>query len=179
MKKLTRSFFKKPTLQVARALLGKVLVMGSVSGRITEAEAYVGENDPACHAARGKTERNKVMYGKAGHLYVYFTYGMYHCANIVTEQEGFPAAVLLRSVDPLTGIEKMRERRGGKLPLAEGPGRLCIALGMAKQSHNGVDLCTGTDGFIYDDGFKPKIIKTSSRIGIRIGLNKKWRFYLP
>src|SRR3989344_2343888 len=104
MNRLPRSFFDRPTLQVAQELLGKVLVVGECSGRINEVEAYIGEGDPACHAARGKTERNRVMYGRAGHLYVYFTYGMYHCANIVTEREDFPATVLLRSIEPLSGI---------------------------------------------------------------------------
>ena len=104
MNKLPRSFFNHPTLTVAQELLGKVLVIGKTSGRINEVEAYIGQNDPACHACRGKTERNKVMFGSAGHLYVYFTYGMYHCANIVTEKKEFPAAVLVRSIEPISGI---------------------------------------------------------------------------
>ena len=177
MKRLTRAFFNHPTLQIAQELLGKVLVINGCSGRINEVEAYVGQDDPACHACRGKTERNKVMFGPAGHLYVYFTYGMYHCANIVTERKGFPAAVLIRSIEPLEGIERMQKRRGRKDHLADGPGKLCIALGMTKKSHNNKDLCNKTDCFVYDDGFKPKKIQKTSRIGIKTGLDKKWRFY--
>ncbi|MBN2096747.1 DNA-3-methyladenine glycosylase [Candidatus Peregrinibacteria bacterium] len=177
MNKLPRSFFNRPTLTVAQELLGKILVVGKTSGRIDEVEAYIGQNDPACHACRGKTERNKIMFGPAGHLYVYFTYGMYHCANIVTEKKGFPAAVLIRSVKPMIGIEQMKKRRGRLDHLADGPGKLCIALSMTKNSHNGMDLCgKGEDG-VYDDGFIPEKIKKSARIGIREGLDKKWRFY--
>lgn len=177
MHPLPRSFFERPTLQVAKELLGKVLVIGDTAGRIREVEAYIGQNDPACHAARGKTERNKIMFGRAGHLYVYFTYGMYHCANIVTESEGFPAAVLLRAVEPLTGISLMQKRRGRKDRLADGPGKLCIAMGMTKESHNGADLCAGGKNTVYDDGFIPKNIKKTPRIGIKTGLDRLWRFY--
>lgn len=177
MNKLPRSFFNQPTLTVAKELLGKVLVIGKCSGRINEVEAYIGQDDPACHACRGKTERNKVMFGSAGHLYVYFTYGMYHCANIVTEKKGFPAAVLIRSIEPIDGIELMEKRRGKKYNLADGPGKLCIALGMTKNSHNERDLCGKSDCFVYDDGFSPKKIQSSPRIGIKVGLNKQWRFY--
>ncbi|MBN1258822.1 DNA-3-methyladenine glycosylase [Candidatus Peregrinibacteria bacterium] len=177
MKHPPRSFFNRPTLTVAKELLGKVLVVGRASGRINEVEAYIGQNDPACHAARGKTERNKVMFDHAGCLYVYFTYGMYHCANIVTEREHFPAAVLLRSIEPIDGIKLMEKRRGKKHHLADGPGKLCIALGLTKQAHNGLDLCSGGSAYVYDDGFKPKLIKKSPRIGIRDGQEKLWRFY--
>lgn len=177
MNKLSRSFFNQPTLTVAKQLLGKILVIGKCSGRINEVEAYIGQDDPACHACRGKTERNKVMFGPAGHLYVYFTYGMYHCANIVTEKKGFPAAVLIRSIEPMDGIEMMKKRRKKDYHLSDGPGKLCIALGMTKQSHNGKDLCKNSDCFVYDDGFMPKKIQTSPRIGIKVGLNKQWRFY--
>lgn len=177
MKKLPRSFFNRPTLTVAKELLGKVLVTGNESGRINEVEAYIGENDPACHACRGITERNKPMFGEAGHLYVYFTYGMYHCANIVTEEKRFPAAVLLRSVKPIKGIETMIRRRGKKEHIADGPGKLCIALGINRKSHNEMDLCNGGKCYVYDDGFIPEKIQSSSRIGIKVGLDKKWRFY--
>lgn len=176
-KQLRRSFFQRPTLDVARDLLGKILKIGPVSGRINEVEAYVGKDDPACHAAVGKTERNKVMFGRAGHLYVYFTYGMYHCANIVTEKEGFPAAVLLRSVEPIEGHKLMEKRRGRHEHLADGPGKLCIAFNLTKQSHNGLDLCIKGENGVFDDGFKPKKIRSARRIGIRVGLDKKWRFF--
>jgi DNA-3-methyladenine glycosylase len=177
MKRLPRSFFDRPTLQVAQELLGKILVIGKASGRINEVEAYIGEGDPACHAARGKTERNKVMYGRAGHLYVYFTYGMYHCANIVTEREDFPAAVLLRSIEPMTGVGLMEKRRGKEDHLADGPGKLCIALGMSKLSHNGIDLCGQGNNYVVDDGFKPTKIHKGRRIGISSGKDKWWRFF--
>jgi DNA-3-methyladenine glycosylase len=177
MKRLPRSFFDRPTLQVAQKLLGKILVIGKTSGRINEVEAYIGEGDPACHAARGKTERNKIMYGRAGHLYVYFTYGMYHCANIVTEREDFPAAVLLRSIEPMTGVSLMEKHRGKKEHLADGPGKLCIALAMDKLSHNGADLCEGGGSYVADDGFRHAKIQKSRRIGISAGKDKWWRFY--
>ena len=177
MNKLPRSFFNHPTLTVAQELLGKVLVIGKTNGRINEVEAYIGQDDPACHACRGKTDRNAAMFGSAGHLYVYFTYGMYHCANIVTEKKGFPAAVLIRSVEPMSGIGLMQKRRKRKDHLADGPGKLCIALNMTKKTHNGMDLCGKTDDGVYDDGFIPKKIKKTSRIGIKVGLDKKWRFY--
>lgn len=175
--KLTRTFFNRPTLKVARELLGKVLVIGNCAGRINEVEAYIGQDDPACHACRGKTKKNEVMFGPAGHLYVYFTYGMYHCANIVTEKKGFPAAVLIRSIEPIDGIEIMKKRRKKDYHLADGPGKLCIALGISKKSHNGTNLCSRLDCYVYDDGFKPKKIQKTPRIGIRVGLDKKWRFY--
>jgi len=177
MKLLPRSFFNQSTLKVAKELLGKILVIGGYSGRINEVEAYIGQNDPACHACQGETDRNKPMFGEPGHLYVYFCYGMYNCANIVTEKKGFPSAVLLRSIEPLTNIEKMKKRRGRSDHLADGPGKLCIALGITKKGHNEMDLCSKGKCFVYDDGFKPKTIKTSPRIGIKVGLNKKWRFF--
>lgn len=171
MEKLDQSFFQRPTLEVSQDLLGKVIKIGDCSGRINEVEAYIGQDDPACHAAVGMTERNKVMFGPAGHLYVYFTYGMYYCANIVTEAEGFPAAVLIRSIEPLEGKELMIQRRGKTNNVADGPGKLCIALGMTKDSHNGVKA------EVYDDGFSPKNIRSSPRIGIQVGLDKNWRYY--
>jgi DNA-3-methyladenine glycosylase len=171
MEKLNQTFFSRPTLEVAQELLGKVFQVGGCSGRINEVEAYIGQNDPACHAAVGRTERNKVMFGPAGHLYVYFTYGMYHCANIVTEKNGFPAAVLIRSIEPLEGKGLMEKRRGKLENLSNGPGKLCIALGMTKQTHN------GAPAEVYDDGYKPNKIQKSSRIGIKVGTDKLWRFF--
>ncbi|MBU0705934.1 DNA-3-methyladenine glycosylase [Patescibacteria group bacterium] len=171
MKKLNLAFFRRPTLQVTQDLLGKILKVGDCSGRINEVEAYIGQNDPACHAAVGMTERNRVMFGPAGHLYVYFTYGMYHCVNIVTETEGFPAAVLIRSIEPLEGKGLMEKRRGRKENLCNGPGKLCIALGLSKDSHN------GSEADVYDDGFRPEKIHASPRIGIKVGLDRNWRFY--
>ncbi|MBN2086838.1 DNA-3-methyladenine glycosylase [Candidatus Peregrinibacteria bacterium] len=174
--KLPRSFFNRPTLNVTKELLGKILVIGDCSGRINEVEAYIGEDDPACHACRGMTERNKPMFGDAGYLYVYFTYGMYHCVNIVTEKKGFPAAVLIRGIIPIDGKKIMEKRRGRKENLANGPGKLCIALEITKKNHNKMDLCNNGDCYVYDDGFVPKEIKSSPRIGIKVGLDKKWRY---
>jgi len=177
MNPLNRSFFERPTLTVAQELLGKMLVIGECSGRINEVEAYIGQNDPACHARSGKTQRNKSMFGPAGHLYVYFTYGMHYCANIVTEKEGFPAAILIRSIQPLTGIELMQQRRDKTNNLTNGPAKLCQALGIARESHDGMDLCNEGEGYIANDETRIPSFKTSPRIGIRKGLGKLWRFY--
>src|SRR5690348_6500444 len=121
---LPRDFYARPTLTVARELLGQILVHGEKRVRIVETEAYIGPEDLACHAARGRsTPRNEVMYGEPGHAYVYFIYGMYYWLNVVTEREGFPAAVLIRAGDPG----------------AKGPGVLCRELGLTRE-HNGLDL---------------------------------------
>lgn len=149
---------------VAKELLGKYLVFKGKSGRITEAEAYIGEDDPACHAARGMTQRNKVMFGPAGYSYVYFIYGMYHCLNFVTEREGFPAAVLIRAV----------KTEDFDSP-TDGPGKLCKAFGVDK-THSGIDLCKSKNFYVEDRGYKVMKIKESSRVGIKVGVDKFWRF---
>ncbi len=148
--KLGREFFERPTLLVAKELLGKYLVFKGKSGRITEVEAYIGEDDPACHAAKGVTPRNKVMFGPAGYSYVYFIYGMYHCLNFVTEKEGFPAAVLIRAVK----IEDVDS------PI-DGPGKLCKIFGIGRE-HSGVDLCENEDFYIEDRGYKCENIPTNT-----------------
>ena len=116
LNKLSREFYLRPTLKVAKDLIGKFLVRRLngklLIGRIVEIEAYLGEKDPASHAYKGKTKRNEVMFGEGGHLYVYFTYGMHFCSNVVTEQEGIGHAVLLRAVEPLQGLETMARNRG-------------------------------------------------------------------
>ena len=121
--RLSRGFFARQTLIVAQALLGQRLVREldgiRLSGRVVEVEAYIGEDDQACHARPGLTKRNAPMYGLPGHAYVYLIYGMHHCLNVVTEREGFPAAVLVRALEPLEGIEKMRELRGGRPDLSQ------------------------------------------------------------
>ncbi|HAU29525.1 MAG TPA: DNA-3-methyladenine glycosylase [Rhodospirillaceae bacterium] len=162
-KKLSRAFFERPTLEVARDLLGKTLVFGRHSGIITETEAYIGENDPACHAARGRTKRTETMYAKAGTVYIYLIYGMYHCLNIVTEAKDFPAAVLIRGL----------RMEGQHL---DGPGKLCKALGLTRQ-HNGLDAITSGDICILDTPTTHGHI-TTPRIGIRQGTDLHWRFVL-
>ena len=138
---LTRKFYARNTLKVARALLGAKLVRringNELSGMIVETEAYCGERDSACHAHRGKTKRNAVMYGYPGHAYIYFTYGMHYLLNLVTEAEGNPCAVLIRAVLPLVGIEEMEARRKKKgAQLTNGPAKLCHALGIDKSARN-------------------------------------------
>ena len=120
---LPREFYERPTVDVARDLLGKVLVHGHAAGRIIEVEAYLGAHDPAAHASRGLTKRTKVIFGPAGHAYVYFIYGMYECLNIVAEAEGSPGCVLIRALEPLEGIALMQRRRRTKVlaQLASGP----------------------------------------------------------
>jgi DNA-3-methyladenine glycosylase len=159
--RLDRSFFLSPTVHVAQDLLGKRLNFQEFSGIITETEAYHQDNDPACHAFRGKTSRNAPMFGPAGHSYVYFIYGMYHCLNVVTEPEGIAAAVLIRGL------------RIDKLNL-DGPGKICRYLNISK-NHNNVDMITSSSFFISDEGLKPQFA-TTSRIGIRHGQDKLWRF---
>lgn len=180
-RKLNREFYLRPTLDVARDLIGKYLVFKTggkvLSARLVEVEAYIGENDPACHAAVGRTDRNDIMYGPGGYSYVYFIYGMYHCLNVVTENEGFPAAVLIRGAEPVEGVEIMLSQFDNKKNngLTSGPGKLCKAFGLSRE-HNGLDL-VGDILFIEDRGFRPARIENSSRIGIKKAIEKKWRFY--
>ncbi|HDL03973.1 MAG TPA: DNA-3-methyladenine glycosylase, partial [candidate division Zixibacteria bacterium] len=164
-RKLNREFYLRPTLDVARDLIGKYLVFKTggkvLSARLVEVEAYIGENDPACHAAVGRTDRNDIMYGPGGYSYVYFIYGMYHCLNVVTENEGFPAAVLIRGAEPVEGIEIMLSQFDNKKNngLTSGPGKLCKAFGLSRE-HNGLDL-VGDILFIEDRGFRPARIENS------------------
>lgn len=180
---LKRSFYERPTLEVARKLLGKILKhkspQGITSGKIVEAEAYIGPDDPACHASKGRTPRNEVMFGQPGHAYVYFNYGMYYLLNVVTEREGFPAAVLIRAIEPTEGIELMSTRRRcfELTQLANGPGKLCVAMGIDK-SLNGADLCGSA--LIIEDGqeYSDASILWAPRIGIKHGRDKLWRCYV-
>ena len=181
-KRLTREFYNRSTLKIARELLGKYLVVEKggnyVSGKIVETEAYVGKNDPASHAYRGMTPRNKVMFGDPGYAYVYFTYGMHYCLNFVTEKKGFPAATLIRALEPADGIEIMKRRRktDDLKNLTNGPAKLCQALGIDR-TLNGADLCSDVI-YVEDRGNTPTAIVSSSRIGVREGKDKKWRFYI-
>ena len=178
--KLPRSFYLRPTVQVAQDLLRKTIVFrhpeGILSADIVETEAYIGQDDPACHAAVGKTARNAVMFGPGGFGYIYFIYGMYHCFNVVTEKEGFPAAVLIRAVEPISGIDIIiRNSPPSDKLYTNGPGKFCRAFGLTR-AHNSLDL-TGDSLYILDRGAQPRSISISERIGIKKGREKKWRFF--
>ena len=185
---LNRKFYHRDTLHVARELLGKKLVrqIGRIklSGMIVETEAYCGREDSACHAHRGKTQRNAVMFGKPGHAYVYFTYGMHYMLNLVTEREGSPCAVLIRAILPIDGIGEMEARRKKKgAELTNGPAKLCQALSIDK-SLNGWDLTLGCELWVENYKKIPaKSIITTPRIGIDYAKdehkNAPWRFLLP
>jgi DNA-3-methyladenine glycosylase len=184
---LPRDFYARPTRTVARELLGCRLVRQlnglRLSGVIVEAEAYIGESDLACHAKAGKTQRTAVMYGPAGFSYVYFTYGMHWMLNVVTEDSDFPAAVLLRAIEPLEGIEEMRRLRGGKdlRLLGKGPACLTQALGITR-AENGLDLCARDSELWIEPGETIPIRKVavSPRIGLgktpEPWLSKPWRY---
>ena len=176
--RLKRDFFARNTLTVAQELLGKYLVFGKCVGQITETEAYIGENDPACHACRGLTPRNQPMFGPPRFSYIYFIYGMYYCLNFVTEKKDFPAAVLIRGIKPIEGIEIMQKRRDSKISfsnLANGPGKLCQTFGLTKKENN-LDLCTHPHFYLEErEKNIPKFIQTP-RIGIKTGLEHHWRF---
>ena len=184
---LPREFYNRPTLTVARELLGATLVRVEnnvrVAGMIVETEAYVGESDLGCHAKAGKTPRTEIMFGQAGRAYVYFTYGMHWMLNAVTEVEGFPAAVLIRAIQPLEGLDIIASRRGNqpRTRWTDGPAKLAQALGIDK-SFNGVDLCSRKGELWIEDG--ESISDESVTIGARVGLytvpepwkSKPWRF---
>ena len=182
MAKLGREFFERYTPQVARDLLGCRLVRVSqgrrLSGIIVETEAYRGRGDPASHAYPGRTPRNAVMFGEAGHAYVYFSYGFHYCLNVTTERPGIPGAVLLRALEPAEGASEMARRRGvddGRR-IADGPGNLTRALGIGR-SFNGEDLVASQRLFI-ESGPTPERIRRSERVGISRGMQRKWRFYV-
>jgi len=183
---LPRSFYARPTLAVVAALLGKVLVhrtpAGTSAGMIVEAEAYIGEDDPACHAAPGPTARNAPLYGPPGVAYVYLNYGIHHLVNAVTEAEGRPAAVLIRALEPLDGLTLMRTRRaasGGRVAdadLCRGPGNLTRALGITL-ADNRRDLVSSRLA-IEDRGYRAGALAWGPRIGIRVGTGQPWRCWI-
>ena len=183
-RRLPRRFYNRPTLLVARQLLGKVLVHRRgrtlTSGVIVEVEAYIGESDPACHAAPGPTRRNRPLYGPPGFSYVYLNYGMHHLVNVVTEAEGEPAAVLIRALEPLDGIATMRRRRGlAGAPadrLCRGPGNVTKAMGISLD-HNETDLL-GDRLYVEDRSIVVGRIGWSTRIGISVGTRRLWRAYV-
>ena len=187
---LPREFFARPTLEVARDLIGKLLVhetpAGLASGVIVETEAYIGESDPACHAAPGPTARNAPLYGPPGLAYVYLNYGIHYLVNAVTEPEGWPAAVLIRALEPFEGEALMRRRRAkgtGKpatsydtSALCRGPGNLTRALGISLRE-NLKDL-TGSTLRIEDAQLPMRQTAWSRRIGINVGVEQEWRCYV-
>jgi len=180
---LTQAFYDRPSVEVARYLLGKTLwrrtEVGLTAGIIVETEAYDGANDPASHAWRGQTRRNAVMFGPPGRAYVYFTYGMHYCLNAVTGPVGQASAVLLRAIQPSVRLDIMRERRGAHIAdrdLARGPGRLCQALGITT-ADDGADLA-GDALWISETSMDMSglLIATTPRIGITRAAERPWRF---
>jgi DNA-3-methyladenine glycosylase len=178
--KLPRDFYLHETIQVARACLGKILVHetdeGILSGQIVETEAYL-HDDPACHASRGMTKRNEMMFGEPGHAYVYFTYGFHYCVNLVTQPKGTPEAVLIRALQPIDGIEIMMANRNKDQlhDLCSGPGKLTQAMGIGPEL-NGADLLGGSLYVLDDDEDVGEII-AKPRIGIKQAVREPWRFY--
>lgn len=186
-RRLDRQFFNRPTLEVARELLGKHLVRlesgERTGGIIVETEAYIGEEDLGCHASAGYTPRTKVMYGPPGHAYVYFTYGMHWMLNFVVEAQGFPAAVLIRGIVPTEGIERIAARRVGRSmeQWTNGPGKICMALAI-NRAQNGADLCAPEAELFVEYGVN--IPGSSVTNSPRVGLNSvpepwksvPWRF---
>ena len=183
---LPHSFYARPTLQVAEDLLGKVLVhrtrQGTASGVIVEAEAYIGEDDPACHASFGRTARSEPLFGPPGFAYVYLNYGVHYLMNAVTEADGYPGAVLIRALQPLEGIELMKKRRApdgrgiDEHDLCRGPGNLTKALGITIKD-NRLDLVT-SNLTIEDRGISVGEVATGPRIGIRVAVERPWRYWV-
>jgi len=190
--KLPRDFYDRPTLDVARDLIGQVLVHDHrgvrTSGVIVEVEAYIGESDPACHAAPGRTKRNAPLYGPPGFAYVYLNYGIHPLVNVVTEPDGSPAAVLIRALDPLDGVETMRRRRSRAVKgrrhgaarslaahdLCRGPGNLTMAMGITLRE-NELDLC-GSRLYVEEGNPLPAArIMWGPRIGLNVGTEHPWR----
>ncbi|MXV99803.1 MAG: DNA-3-methyladenine glycosylase [Holophagales bacterium] len=193
---MPRSFYAPTALDVAPRLLNKVLVRGSRAARIVEVEAYEGATDPSSHGYRGMTDRNRTMFGPPGHLYVYFTYGMHHCANVVCGEDGVCSAVLLRAAAPLDGAGAMRRARNAAsrrrstepfrlIDLCSGPARLCQAFGLDRRD-DGADLVSSSTHprnrlpiVIVDDGMPPPGSPgRSGRIGVSRAPNRPWRFYV-
>lgn len=184
MRRLPRSFYRRDARVVAPELLNKVIVVDDVAARLVEVEAYAGGEDPGSHAFRGPTARNVTMFGPAGHLYVYLSYGMHFCANAVCGDVGVATAVLLRAAAPLDGVEAMTGRRGAAArrprDLLSGPGKLCQALGLTRDD-DGADLVVrGGRVAIVDDGTPPPAVPgVSLRIGLTAGADLPWRWYVP
>lgn len=184
--RLSAPFYSSGTVALARAMLGMRLVTvrrgKRVSGRIVEVEAYLGKNDPACHASRGMTPRNEVMFRAPGHCYVYLIYGMYHCVNVVSDPEGIGSAVLIRAVEPLEGVDVMARRRGISeeriRDLARGPGRLCEAFDIGKPLSGSHLVHSETIWLENGPAVAENTIGVSGRIGIRQGAEMPLRFFV-
>lgn len=188
-KKLDKSFYRRELIDVAQSLLGKTFVKddgkNKLSGKIVEVEAYHGDFDKAAHSYGRKTKRTEIMFEAGGYLYVYFTYGAHHCCNVVTGKRGQGTAVLIRAVEPLTGIDNMIKNRFGRnlksekelYNLTSGPGKTCQAFSITR-NHSGLDL-TGNEIFILDgEKINRKEIGVSKRIGITKSVDLPWRFFL-
>lgn len=173
------SFLERPALEVAPLLLGAVLRHGDVAVRITEVEAYDGANDPGSHAYRGRTPRTEVMFGPAGHLYVYFTYGMHHCCNVVCGEEGRASAVLVRAGEVVSGhdVAAARRPRSSTRDLARGPARLCQAMAIDR-SHNRTHLGTGPITLEPGPPVPTDVVQTGPRVGLRLAADRPWRFWI-
>jgi len=184
MKGLPRRFYTRDTLTVAEELLGKHLTRYTTGkkllGKIVEVEAYGGSDDPASHAYRGVTPRNRLMFRKGGFAYVYFTYGKHYCFNVVTDRRNVPGAVLIRALEPLGGIETMKKNRRTRnvFNLTSGPGKLTEAMNITGKQ-NGLELTRSKKLFICKPEEKEKFeVVSAKRIGIRVGVDKLWRFYI-
>jgi DNA-3-methyladenine glycosylase len=175
-----RAFYEHDTVEVAKALLGQVLVHGRCAGRIVEVEAYLGLEDRAAHAWRGLTERTKVLYGPAGHVYVYFIYGMYECLNLSADKPGVPGCVLIRALDPIAGIGLMKRRRPAAASvhsLCSGPGRLTLAMGITRKLY-GLDATAGPLTVRAWEPVQKQEIASGPRIGIRECADWPLRFWI-
>lgn len=182
LQQLPRQFFARDALELAPLLLNKLLVAGECAGRIVEVEAYMGADDPASHAFRGQTPRNAVMFGPPGHLYVYFTYGMHYCCNVVGGDVGTATAVLLRAVEPVSGLDVIGLRRPkakSERDLTNGPAKICEAFAITR-ALDGADLTKKTSPIgIFFDGIKPPADPaTGPRTGIREGRELPWRYWI-
>ena len=182
---LPRSFFDRPVLEVALDLLGRLVVHrtkdGDVTARLTEVEAYDGSNDPGSHAFRGRSKRNGTMFGPPGHVYVYFTYGMHHCMNLVCGPPGLPTGILLRAAEITDGAELARKRRStakSDRELARGPARLVEALGVTR-GDDGADICGDGPLTVHHGTAAPKeLVRTGPRVGLRDAPDFPWRFWI-
>jgi DNA-3-methyladenine glycosylase len=177
---LPRKFYNRPTVEVARDLLGKIIVHGESAGKIVETEAYLGGDDLASHSARGLTNRTRVIFGPPGHAYVYFIYGMYECLNLVCEPEGTAGCVLIRALEPVRGIEIMQQRRPkarGVEALASGPGKLTLAMGITRVL-NGCDVTQGPLLVERPAAAEKFAVKVTPRVGIRECAGWPLRFFI-